>query len=59
MLKWDRDDRRRRRLDWLGSLWRLDVEKTLETVDTNRQFTNLLNQFVELLVRNFHDCRRA
>jgi len=43
----------------LGSLWCLEVEEALKTVDTNRQFTDLLKQFVELLVRDFQNCRRA
>jgi hypothetical protein len=38
---------------------RLDVQETLKTVDANCQFTNLLDQFIELLLRDFHNCRRA
>jgi hypothetical protein len=40
-------------------MWPLDVQETLKTVDANCQFTNLLKQFVELLLRYFHNCRRA
>jgi hypothetical protein len=53
-------DRKRLRPDWLGGALRcVDMEEALETVDTNRQFTDLLKQFVELLLRYFQNCHRA